>query len=59
MRTVLAGQQIISECSSAFEVTVATKFTLVYGPLFTNRDLTIRQRRQRRGTFLLPVTYCA
>ena len=23
------------------------------------RDLTIRQRRQRRGTFLLPVTYCA
>ena len=24
-----------------------------------NRDLTIRQRRRRRGTFLLPVTYCA
>ena len=24
-----------------------------------NRDLTIRQRRRRRGTFLLPVAYCA
>ena len=27
--------------------------------LIVNRDLTIRQRRRRRVTFLLPVTYCA
>ena len=27
--------------------------------LENNRDLTIRQRQRRRGTFLLPVAYCA